>query len=536
MVFGMGSESIIVRAIDQAPEAIVIADSMGRITYANEAVARLAGLSDERMRGRHFSSLIGEGLAIGDLEEIGARVAAGHTWSGPLMSRREDGSQLHVELIVSSVRNEAGEVTHSIAQLRDVTRERDLADVLTRELRQQVSIGAALSRLDPTEPIGVLAGNVASALIALDGVSFARVVALGSRQHGQVLADRSRGVALPRQLVVPPARTRHLLARAAQGPWVEAWIARREYGRYGRELKAAGVRAVGFAPLRHGGRPVGVMAIGSVEPRGVQVLERHLSALSHFGELASGLLGPTLAAHQHDADLRAEIERMIGERAFTPVFQPIVRLADGKPIAYEALTRFADGNPPERRFADADSIGLGVELESVTIRAALDASCALPSDAKLSINVSPRFVLTPGAMAAVLEKASRAIVLEITEQEAIEDYAAFRKAIAGLGVAVDWAVDDAGAGYASLRHIIEIRPEYVKLDRGLVSGIGGDPIRQALVAGMLHFAASIGLRIIAEGIETDTERLTLSGLGVEFGQGYLFGRPEPAVPCEALPR
>jgi EAL domain-containing protein (putative c-di-GMP-specific phosphodiesterase class I) len=82
-----------------------------------------------------------------------------------------------------------------------------------------------------------------------------------------------------------------------------------------------------------------------------------------------------------------------------------------------------------------------------------------------------------------------------------------------------------------LRHIIELRPEYVKLDRGLVSGIGGAPIRQALVAGMLHFAASIGLRIIAEGVETDAERLALSALGVEFGQGYLFGRPAPAGPC-----
>jgi PAS domain S-box-containing protein len=531
MVFEMGSERVIVRAIDQAAEAIVIADSMGRITYANEAVARLAGLSAERMRGRHFSSLIGEGLAMGDLEEIGARVAAGHAWSGPLMSRREDGSHLHVELIVSPVRDKAGEVTHSIAWLRDVTRERELADVLTRDLRQQVSIGAALSRLDPTEPIGVLAGNVASALITLDGVGFARVVALGSRQHGQILADRSRVAALPRQLVVPPPRTRHLLARAAQGPWVEAWVARREYGQYGRELKAAGVRAVGFAPLRHGGRPVGVMAIGSVELRGVEILGRHLSALSHFGALASGLLGPTLAAHQRDADLHAEIERVIGEHAFTPVFQPIVHLTDGKPIGYEALTRFADGNPPERRFADAHSIGLGVELESVTIRAALDASCALPSDATLSINVSPRLVLTPGAMAALLSKASRPIALEITEHEAIEDYAAFRKAIAGLGVAVDWAVDDAGAGYASLRHIIELRPQCVKLDRGLVSGIAGDPIRQALVAGMLHFAASVDLRIIAEGVETDAERLALSALGVEFGQGFLFGRPAPAGPC-----
>jgi EAL domain-containing protein (putative c-di-GMP-specific phosphodiesterase class I) len=133
-------------------------------------------------------------------------------------------------------------------------------------------------------------------------------------------------------------------------------------------------------------------------------------------------------------------------------------------------------------------------------------------------------------MSAALMTATRPIVLEITEREAIEDYRALRKAMAGLGAGVDWAVDDAGAGYASLRHIIEIRPGYVKLDRGLVSGIGADPIRQALVAGMLHFGASIGLKIIAEGVETDAERRTLSALGVEFGQGYLLGRPEPAGP------
>ncbi|HEU4673924.1 MAG TPA: EAL domain-containing protein, partial [Candidatus Limnocylindrales bacterium] len=98
-----------------------------------------------------------------------------------------------------------------------------------------------------------------------------------------------------------------------------------------------------------------------------------------------------------------------------------------------------------------------------------------------------------------------------------------------LDVACDWAVDDAGAGYASLRHIIELRPRYVKLDRGLVTGINADPIRQALVAGMLHFATSIGVEIIAEGVETEAERLTLQHLGVALGQGFLFGRPASAV-------
>jgi EAL domain-containing protein (putative c-di-GMP-specific phosphodiesterase class I) len=309
---------------------------------------------------------------------------------------------------------------------------------------------------------------------------------------------------------------------------VEVWVARREYGTYGQELKAAGVRASGYAPLRHAGRAVGVLAVGTRDPRGVHLLERHLTALSHFGALASGLLGPGLAAHQRDADLRAEIERIIAERAFSPVFQSIVRIDTGTPVAYEALTRFADGSPPDGRFADAYAIGLGTELEAATLAAALDEARALPEAVLLSVNVSPTLVLANGALGELLRGATRPIVLELTEREPIRNYVAFREAIAGLSVAVDWAVDDAGAGYASLRHIIELRPSYVKLDGGLVTGVNADPVRQALVAGMLHFATSTGVEIIAEGIETEAERLTLQHLGVTLGQGFLFARPAPA--------
>jgi EAL domain-containing protein (putative c-di-GMP-specific phosphodiesterase class I) len=374
----------------------------------------------------------------------------------------------------------------------------------------------------------VLGGEVASALLALDGVDFARVIALGSRDQAEVLADTSRGPGLQRQLRIPPARTRHLRLRAAEGPWVEAWVARREYGAYGQELKAAGIRAAGYAPLRHAGRAVGVLAVATLDLRGVQVLERHLTALAHFGALASGFLGPGLAAYQRDADLRVEIERVIAERAFAPVFQPIVRLADGEPVAYEALTRFADGSAPERRFADAYAIGLGRELETATLSSSLDAARALPAGVALSVNVSPSYVIEHGTLVNLVGTITRPMVLELTEREPVEDYTAFREAIAGLDVAIDWAVDDAGAGYASLRHIIELRPRYVKLDRGLVTGINADPIRQALVAGMLYFASSTGVEIIAEGVETEAERLTLHELGVALGQGFLFARPAPA--------
>ena len=116
----------------------------------------------------------------------------------------------------------------------------------------------------------------------------------------------------------------------------------------------------------------------------------------------------------------------------------------------------------------------------------------------------------------------------MTEHAQISDYDAFRRAVRRLGD-VHLAVDDAGAGYASLRHILELGPRYAKLDISLVRGIDGDPQRQALAAGLAHFAARGGCQLIAEGVERQAEARALEDLGVEFGQGFLFGRPEPMV-------
>jgi PAS domain S-box-containing protein len=511
-------------AFDQASTPILISDAIGRIAYANAAAAGLLDMPLAALHGRHFASFMGDGPLRPEIDRIAAEIAAGRTWTGSLSGCSRTGGTRKLELRLSPIRLAAGGISYSIAFLRDILSESEVADTLAATIAEQAAVGAALAGLDPGQPLGALAEHVASALLGLEGVTGSRVIALGARDQAEVLADRSNDAMLPHQLRLPTSRTRHLLARASDGPWVEAWVARREYGRYGRELRASGVRAVGYAPLRHAGRAVGVLAVATVDPRGTTVLERHLTALAHFGVLASALLGPALAAHQRDADLRAEIERVIDTQAFVTVFQPVVHLDSAEPIGYEALTRFADGTPPERRFADAEVIGLGVELETATLLRALDAARTLPEGRSLSLNVSPRLV-GQDRLGALIDRAPAPTIFEVTEREPIEDYPAFREAMHRVEGA-RWAVDDAGAGHASLRHIIELRPDFVKLDRHLVTGIASDPIRQALVTGMLHFAASIGVEIVAEGIETQAERRTLRALGVEFGQGYLFGRPE----------
>ena len=286
-----------------------------------------------------------------------------------------------------------------------------------------------------------------------------------------------------------------------------------------------GITESAFAPIESDGSLIAVLAASSDE--GSSGLSQRVPALVEFAALASSLLGPGLRRRSEQAAERARIRGVISARAFSPVFQPIVDMESREVLGYEALTRFTDGTRPDLAFQAAAAVGIGLELEVATIKAALEASAPLPADCFLDINVSPDLVMAGKPLRGLLRKAAAGVVLEITEHVDVQDYAALREAIATLGKHVRFAVDDAGAGFASMRHILELTPSHVKLDRGLVARIDTDPARQALVAGLIHFARAIDVLLIAEGVETRAECLTLLRLGVQVGQGFLFGRPMP---------
>ena len=211
---------------------------------------------------------------------------------------------------------------------------------------------------------------------------------------------------------------------------------------------------------------------------------------------------------------------------FDAAFQPMVELQGGQILGYEALTRFRDGVGPEGRFAEAAALGLGADLELATLGTAIDASSHLPSGTFLSVNVTPNLVLERrDAICELLRRADRSIVIELTEHDAVDDYAALREALGGFDPEVRVSIDDAGAGFASLRHVVMLEPDFVKLDRTWVTGIDTDPTRQAMVAGLSHFARTTGCDLVAEGIEVEAERDTLTDLEVRLGQGYLLGAP-----------
>lgn len=212
------------------------------------------------------------------------------------------------------------------------------------------------------------------------------------------------------------------------------------------------------------------------------------------------------------------------------VFQPIFRLPNASLEGYEALARF-DKMPargPDLWFADAAASGLGVELELRAVEKAIALAQHLPPQSFVSLNLSPETVTAEALSASLAAIAAERVVLEITEHAAVADYAVLKRWLEPLRESgVRLAIDDAGAGYSGLNQIVELVPEFIKLDLFLTRDIDTDAVKRALAAALVSFSRQIGARLIAEGVETAAELSVLEALGVECAQGFFLGRPLP---------
>ena len=208
-------------------------------------------------------------------------------------------------------------------------------------------------------------------------------------------------------------------------------------------------------------------------------------------------------------------------------FQPVFDLLDCSIVSLEALARFwtEPMRSPSVWFAEANEVGLGAELELSAIRSALQRIDEFPEGVALALNVSPATALDPRFCELLLGVAER-IVIEITEHAQVDDYDALAAALAPLRErGAQLAIDDVGAGFANLRHILRLAPDIVKLDLSLTQEISRDPARRALATSLVGFAGGVGARIVAEGISSDEDLTLLRALGVNYGQGFYLARP-----------
>jgi EAL domain-containing protein (putative c-di-GMP-specific phosphodiesterase class I) len=258
--------------------------------------------------------------------------------------------------------------------------------------------------------------------------------------------------------------------------------------------------------------------------------ERDLALLRVFAEMAAEQIDRERATTRaHDA-ARRRIDAAVADGSISTVFQPIVELQGFDVVGFEALSRFATPplRPPDAWFAEAATIGASVVPEVVAVTTALAALERLERHHFLTINVSPETILTADLERVLDEHPLHRVILEVTEHAAVFEYANLARALAPLrarGLRI--AIDDAGAGHASFRHVVDMAPNVIKLDMSITRGIDTDRGRRALAAALIGFARETGAQIFAEGVETAAELAVLRELRIDGAQGYLIGRPMP---------
>jgi EAL domain-containing protein (putative c-di-GMP-specific phosphodiesterase class I) len=364
----------------------------------------------------------------------------------------------------------------------------------------RTAVARSVAALDARAPVEDNLVHVGRALCHLPGVpspGLGLVVVLDEDEIGHV------GPVTP----VTSSRPAELRQLASAGPWIER----------------GGIEDVACIPLGDADDVAGVLEV----PIEAERLDALLPVLDDLSFQLTSVFRHALTTAREQWSDRSPILSIIEHGALSAVFQPVVSLEDGSIVGFEGLSRFECGITPEQRFREATRLGLAVELELLAIRTILEAACSLPPETYVSVNVSPATVLSPH-LAALVTGRDRVVKLEVTEHDPVDDYAELVAAVRALEGAV-LSVDDAGSGYSSLKHILQLRPDEVKLDREWVAGIDADRPRQVLVGGLRSFVEEVGAGLVAEGIETEAEADTLRALGIRYGQGYLFARPAPAA-------
>ncbi len=514
-------------AIEQAYDAVLLTDVDGTIEYANPAFERLTGYARDEIVGKNPRILKSGDQTPAFYSAMWQTLASGKPWRADFVNVRKDGTRYRMAGVITPLHDETGRRTGYVGVSRDLTRQYELERESRTMNRQRALIAETLRSMDPSGSPEEIGQTICGQVVQIDGISTSALVVFEADgtaiPYGIAAAD---GRSLPRRRL-PRKRVDEVNGQASRGPWIERWEPK-SWHPYNELLNDLGVRAIAYAPVRLNGDLAGYLLASSSDADAEALLATVLPSLVEFASISATILGAKISERTQLGAARQRLTQVIERHQFFPVYQPLCETATERVVGYEALTRFDDGVAPDIRFAQAYEAGVGEKLELAAIEAALQGAADFPQGMWLNINATPDVIMDGGGLQRLLRGYDRDLVLEVTEHSEITDYRAFRQALVELGPRVRLAVDDAGAGFASLRHILELRPAFVKLDRQVIMGIDDDEARQAMVAGLRHFALNTGCWLIAEGVETAAELATLKALDVRYVQGFLLGRPVPA--------
>ncbi|WP_133259225.1 EAL domain-containing protein [Mycobacterium sp. FLAC0960] len=409
------------------------------------------------------------------------------------------------------------------------------------------------------DPAALIARVAEQACVFMPKANGAAVTLLRASDNAYVTISGHGVLATAEGFVVPNQSSFQGLAAREKRPKLihDARTDRRLSPRVRAMNKQWGTRSWAAIPLMYNGDAIGSLLLAATAPGAFT--DADVDAMLAISKFISALIFTesqlkTLLSHvmtdSDDRGQRALTERFIASvmlpdvveteglqhrldalltqpDALSATFQPIVHLASGMTCAYEGLTRFpaSSGLTPTQWFSAARRMGRGLDLEHAALCTVLNAARRIPDEYPVTANLSPSAALEP-EIQDVLAAQDRELAVEITEHEPFpDDLGPGLRRLRDSGIRV--AIDDAGAGYASFTQLLRIHPDIIKIDGELVAGIDGDPAKRALATALNSLASELHAKLVAEAVETPGQLQTLIRLGIEYGQGFYLGKPQP---------
>lgn len=538
-------------AVSQDPVAIVITDLAGGIEYINPAFSRISGYAEDEAVGRNVETLLRSGKTPDGIHrELWDRLRQGQSWRGELVNRSKSGAEYVVSALIYPLRNHDGEVTHFISHQQDITEQKQTAerirqlshfDQLTglpnrgqlhEQFRRTHAQGGSLALLwidldrfkDVNDSLGHAAGDqllqeVAKRLHASVGAD-----CLLSRQSGDEFvvivpgADQSVAAALAQSLLHALAQPLDVMGQdffvtvsigialcPGDGEQLDVLLKSAEIAMY--RAKEDGRNDYCFFAVDMQQRAVRALALGNALKQACERNELHL------------------------------------------LYQPQIELAGNGVVGVEALLRWNSPQwgavSPAEFIPVVEANGLIVPIGDWVLRTALrqlhgwlERGLPMPT---VAVNLSAVQFNQPGIAERIGSLVKQAGVppecleLELTEAVAMKAPELAARTIDELGrQSIRLAIDDFGTGYSSLSYLKQFNINKIKIDQSFVRDIGVDPNDQAIVSAVIQMAHGLGMRTIAEGVETEEQLAFLREHGCDEAQGYLFGRPMQAEQIEAF--
>jgi diguanylate cyclase (GGDEF)-like protein/PAS domain S-box-containing protein len=531
-------------------DAVVVLDAGGGIVTLNPAAASILGQTGVQANAEPLVALL--------MERLPAAVAADPSQPARAeIALGQGDDRREFDLRVSPLRHRNGAIAGRVLALRDVTDRKRAEEALAHQARHDALTGLPNRTLlrDSLERACLLATRDGSpvALLFLDLDNFKTVN--DSLGHGigddllVAVAARLLGCLRPGDLAARLGGDEFAVVLTGSA---DIRAARDVATRITEALRQP--FTVGTADVVLGAS-TGIALAGAGIHSPDDMLRNADAAMYAAKALGKGRFA-FFAEEMHRAAqarmvLEADLRRALAHDEFEVYYQPVVDLGTGALRGSEALVRW---NHPERGLVSpldfiplCEEVGLIVPLgewvlrEACTALRAWQTRCAGRPTPLVSVNVSPRQLLQPDLVervASILRETGAdpaALVLEITESALLDDSEATLATLNGLhDLGLDLAIDDFGTGYSALSYLQRFPIDVLKIDRSFIQGLGQTGERSALVRAILALGQALDLSVIAEGIETDDQHEQLRALGCGFGQGYLFGRPEPRRAFDAL--